>query len=708
MNCTALLNAVPAFLLKNNMTFIKKFSIVIFLLLLSAPLVSGQTVKYELKKVSFSGNSAITSLNLSEICFSKESPGWFSQFLNSFSFLGSKVVYYDSSKVPLDTKLIKNLYVSSGYWNAKVASSVILNAKEKTAELLFSISEGKPFKFKSFKISGLERLPVDLQSQLQGNIEVDTSEIYSKKLVISKKEYVRSFLNDNGYMDASDPEPEVLVDTLHNTTEVKIDFLTGNRFKISEIKVEKSGAGKDLIDDDLIIKICGLKPDTYFSQFETRKAYLRLYRTDLFDSLALNRGYSENNSNLVPLEIIGKTTALHELSPELIGNNEDDELNLGIALSFIKKNFLGDARKMSVTATAATKNFTQIGYTDLRVAFDQPYLFGSQIRPRIEGYFTNQLWRTKYDAIFYGAKLNLDFESDLTPYTFLTSLSAYINWEYSRFSFEKTYLIEQLKSLDSASLRLLNIGDRTIFSGDNATIGLLLTRDKTNRLSFPTEGISMSLLLEDGNSFLFLLNKIFNKVFNRPLYLKSVFSFANYYPLWDKNMTAFAYKLKAGSIFSYRGDKLDIPINNRFYGGGSNSIRGWKSRDLVPQIPAFVGGPNTTNDDIEAFIKKVSPGGFLLFEGSFEARTKWSENFGTAVFLDYGNTWNDLKDISFKSIAISTGLGFRLYTSLIPPLRLDFGFKLYDPYKQRLDVNKTIGDLFKENFEIQFGIGEAF
>jgi outer membrane protein insertion porin family len=173
-------------------------------------------------------------------------------------------------------------------------------------------------------------------------------------------------------------------------------------------------------------------------------------------------------------------------------------------------------------------------------------------------------------------------------------------------------------------------------------------------------------------------------------------------------MTTFAYKLKAGSIINYRGDKLDIPVNNRFYGGGSNSIRGWKSRDLVPSSPAFEIGENTTNEDIEAIIKKVSPGGFLLLEGSFEMRNRWGDNFVTAVFLDYGNTWNELPEISLKTVAVSAGMGFRIYTPFVPPVRFDFGFKIYDPYKKKLDLNKTIGDLFKENFEIQFGFGEAF
>ena len=687
---------------------LKSFVLLLIFSFLTGAALYAQPAQYELKKVVFSGNSALTSQELAGVCISKESPGWFSQFLNSFTSFGSEAVYFDSLTVPLDTKFIKDLYLSRGYFNAKVVPSYVIDREEGTASLSFSIEEGDPFYFRNVNIKGLERLPVELQNQIQNELIIDSSQVYSTQLIQDKRKLIKSFLNNNGYMDAADPIPEALVDTLRRKVDLQMEFITGERFKISEIRIEKVGDYKDSIDDELIREIAGLKPDTYYSQYENSKAYLRLYRTQLFDSLAFNRGYSDNSNNLVPLEILGKTTALHELSPEIIGNNEEDELNLGLALSFIKKNFFGDARKLTLTGTAATKNFTQIAYTDLRLGLEQPYLFGSQIRPRLEGYFTNQLWKDKFEAVFYGTKLNLDFESDLTEYTFLTSLSTYVNWEYSKYNYEKQYLLDQIKDIDSTLINKDEIVNRRTFSGDNAVIGLFLAREKTNRINFPTEGISMSLIIEDGNSVLYLLNKLFNNSFSRPLYLKTTFNFSNYYPLWDERTTAFAYKIKAGSIFTYRGNKLDIPINSRFYGGGSNSIRGWKSRELVPQIPSFTIGSNTTNEDIDAIIKRISPGGFLLFEGSLEMRTMLNDNFGTAVFLDYGNSWNELKDISLNSLAISTGLGIRIYTPLLPPLRFDFGFKLYDPYKKRLDVNKTIGELFKENFEIQFGIGEAF
>lgn len=690
------------------MAGIKRIAVLIIFIIVCASGLNAQQIKYELKKVQFTGNSYMNSLQLSGICVSKESPGWLAKFLYSFTPFGSETSYFDSSLVSLDVKLIQNIYSSKGFWKVKVVPKYTLNANDGTAELVFNINENKPFYFRSFEVTGLERLPADLQRSLQGELNIDTSSIYSTQLIRDKKDYIRSFLSNNGYMDVSDPVPDVLIDSIRNKVDVKMNFTAGGRFKISEIRINKIGSGKDLIDDGLIKDIFGIKTDTYYSQYENTKAQLRLLRTQLFESLEINHGYADNVNNTVPLEINGQITSLHELSPELIGNNEGDEFNLGLALSFIKKNFLGDARKMTITATAATKNLTQVGYTDLRAAFEQPYLFGSQIRPSLETYFTNQLWKGRYDALFYGAKINLDFESELNAYTFVTSFSTYINWEYSKYDMEKKYILDRLKYLDSTSIHRLNLGDQTRFSGDNAIIGLVFGHDKTNRLLFPSKGVAASLVIEDGNSFLFLLNKLVNNGFSRPLYLKSIINVSSFYPLWDEKTAVLATKFKAGSILTYRGDKLDIPINQRLYGGGSNSVRGWQSRELVPTTQEIAIGPNTSNEDLDALLKKVSPGGYLLLEGSVEMRTKFGENFCTAVFLDFGNSWNVLKDISINTVAVSTGIGFRIYTPIIPPIRIDFGFKLYDPFKQKLDVNKSIGDLLKENLAIQFGIGEAF
>jgi outer membrane protein insertion porin family len=162
--------------------------------------------------------------------------------------------------------------------------------------------------------------------------------------------------------------------------------------------------------------------------------------------------------------------------------------------------------------------------------------------------------------------------------------------------------------------------------------------------------------------------------------------------------------LKAGQIFNYFGDKADISLNQRFYAGGSNSVRGWSTRQLVP-IEPLINLENPSQEDLEAILAKgAATGGFFLFEGSIESRNRLFGKFGTALFIDYGNTWNSVKEFRFDQVALAGGFGLRYYSDFAP-IRLDFGIKLFDPSDKR---NISSKKFLKELVQFHIGIGEAF
>ena len=147
---------------------------------------------------------------------------------------------------------------------------------------------------------------------------------------------------------------------------------------------------------------------------------------------------------------------------------------------------------------------------------------------------------------------------------------------------------------------------------------------------------------------------------------------------------------------AYYGDYAGLPINKTFYGGGSNSVRGWRSNELRPQ-----GTPR-----IEGFQGINYKGGTFLVEGSTEIRYRFIENIGTALFFDYGNVWLSYNDFRFDEVALAAGIGLRYYTQ-VAPFRIDFGFKFYDPFDKKFIWDNWKPGFFN-NLEFHFGIGEAF
>lgn len=122
------------------------------------------------------------------------------------------------------------------------------------------------------------------------------------------------------------------------------------------------------------------------------------------------------------------------------------------------------------------------------------------------------------------------------------------------------------------------------------------------------------------------------------------------------------------------GNSTNIPFSRSYFAGGSNDIRAWQPYSLGP------GSSGAINDFNEANMKLTA---------SAELRFKVVNNFKGAVFIDAGNIWNVLDDVtdqrakfkdfkSLESIAVGSGFGIRYDFSFFV-VRLDLGFKTYNP-----------------------------
>ncbi|MCX6174063.1 MAG: BamA/TamA family outer membrane protein [Ignavibacteriales bacterium] len=701
----------------------------IFIFLFAAGLFAQPNKKFELTQINFENNSNFSSSVLREIIFSKESPNWLSQLLNKISSLGGKAVYFDSLLIQSDINALKNFYHANGFFKVKINSNYQLDSSNNEARLSYTIFESQPVYFNSLTLKGLEWIAPEFQELLTDYCKVDTNKIYEDAIVDEKKNYTSSFLRDHGFMLISADRPTVVIDTMKNKVDVELKFMPGNRYKISDLYTQRTGKGVDLVDDALLKDIVGIKIGSWYSNYDIQRGQVRLFRTNLFTSAAVMGVISDTVGNNVPLNISADIGLMHELSPEIIMNNEDNTFNLGLALNFIKKNFLGDARKFTIGTSAAAQNISEFlrnpsfadsafyGYFDARVSIEQPFLFGDPITTKLETYFTTQKRKNEYNSIIIGGRLSFDFE--LPQFIYFNSFNVYLNVERSEYDYKPAYIKNLLSQsfqikygapknfADSVASNYVDkdLGGRYISQSTNAAIGINLGANKTNDTFFPSNGYALSFLLEDGNSIPYLISRLFKSGFTRPLFFKGVITSSVYLPVYNSKVDALGIKFKIGQIFTYRGEQSAIPLNQRLYAGGSNSVRGWGTRQLVPKKVEFDLAANPTQDDLEAFLGKgAATGGFFLMEGSVETRNRLIGRLGTALFIDYGNTWNGYQEFRYDEIAVAAGFGLRYYSDFVP-LRIDFGFKIYDPNDRRPMVSK---EFWKEILQFHIGIGEAF
>ncbi len=699
------------------------------LLFLLATTTFGQKLNLpELKKIEFSGNEFFSDVVLGKVVALRESPSSISQFLNDLIGIGDEAVYFDSLLIGEELLRLKSYYFNHGFFQSQIDVNFTLDTTENFVQVVFEIIEGSPTYYNNLSVHGIKLLPKKEKLFLKSFSKIDTTQIYSYTNVSSINSNMVNYLKNNGYMFATIDSTFIHIDTLKNIVDTDIFINVGKKYSISDIVVKKKGDGKDEVDSKLITEITGIKDDELYSKYKINLGQSRLYKTNLFTIASVKSLVADTSQNKVPLMIETEIGKMYEITPEVIMNNEDNRFNLGLGAGFSKKNFFGGARILTLNASIAAQNILEfisnisvadtsvIGYADLRLILQQPFLFEKNIDTRYELYTTLQKRRDEYNTTAQGFKVKLDFE--LPQYVYLTSFGTSWNLERLDVLYQESYLQGIFKNLikkmnsslpsdevDSVATELTNS-----ISKSTKSINTLITFDfganKTNNFGFPTNGYKLNLLLANANFSQLAYSKIFNKKLIAPLYYKVQIDFNLFPPIYSSEEDAFGIKFRVGNIQVYDGLETSVPYNQRFTSGGSNSIRGWQSRELVPKFNIGSIDMNSISPvDLEAiFLDQAAPGGLFLFEGSIETRNRLLGKIGGALFLDYGNTWQNIEEFRFDEIAISAGFGLRYYTDFIP-FRIDFGIKIYDPNSTTPLMKRSF---FSELFQLHFAIGEAF
>ena len=102
-----------------------------------------------------------------------------------------------------------------------------------------------------------------------------------------------------------------------------------------------------------------------------------------------------------------------------------------------------------------------------------------------------------------------------------------------------------------------------------------------------------------------------------------------------------------------------IPLTERFFAGGANTLRGFALDDASP-IRAETGEPI---------------GGNVLMLLNLEFRFPITKRLGGVVFSDNGKVYRRLQVIRLLNWNYNAGFGFR-YETPIGPVRVDYGIKL--------------------------------
>ena len=548
------------------------------------------------KTISFEGNRAFTSKELKNMMSLTE---W-----GIFHFLtDSGILKKDQLKQ--DTDKLSAFYLNHGFINAQVGEPEITHDK-KGIYVKIPIVEGKQFKVGKVDITG-DTLTVS-RSELLNNLRISKKEFYEREAIMKDMEYLTQACNDDGYAYA-DIAPRTVPQEKTQTVDVTFNIKKGHEVFFNRITI----TGNTKTRDKVIRRQLAFNEGDLYSSSKLKSSYMALNRLRYFEEINFQteKGPDETLTD-VNINIKEKPTGMFSIGA---GYSAQDHA-IGTA-QISQQNLFGRGQILSLKASIGTVS------SMYELSFIEPWLFDIPLWSKFD------LWSAQREYDSY----------NLNSKGFGTTLG-YPLWQYVT-----GYVGYRLFTNDVTDVKdtAANIIKQQAGQTTESVMSFTLTKDTTDDWMFPTKGYRNSGTIDYAGGPL-QGNVSFTRYGARsswfhPLPLDTVFS------------------VRGRGGFIQRNEATEVPIYERYYLGGIDSLRGL--RDVGPRDPA-------TNDPI---------GGFTMLCFNFEYIFPLIKNAGMkgVVFFDTGNTWDG--GYHFDDLRRTAGAGIRWY-SPIGPLRLEWGYVL--------------------------------
>jgi len=523
-----------------------------------------------------------------------------------------------------DMTAIQAFYEQNGFLDTK-ATYQIEPLYEGLVNVNVTIQEGKRYYVGDVSFVGNSILSdYEIKSHLKNLKE---GNYFSHERMDEDLSNIREDYFDHGYISA-----EVDGATSFNTdtakVDIKIDIKEGKLTYINKIKIQGNAHTRDIV----IRRELKMYPGDQFDGEKLRDSKQRLKDLGYFEDVGYDIEDTDQDDmkDLVVQVKEAKTGTFsfgggYSTVDKLVGFAEVEQKNFDISNW---SSFTGGGQDLRLRA--------QIGSSerDFLLSFTEPWLFDHPISAGFDAYLTENLkdgsTGYSYDQKTIGGDLRIG--KNLTDH----------------FSVGAVYRLEHINisNLDSGVSEALaeQAGNSLVSS-----FGFSETNDyRDNKLS-PTRGweitnnqdIAGGPLGGDRNFYRFQTSGEY------------------YIPIMINDVTTvLEISARTGIVQAYP-DTPDVPIFERYFTGGQDSIRGYDERSIGPTDP-------NTGDSI---------GGEALVLGSVEYTVPIIEIIKGAIFFDTGNVWAKVRDYGTGGTKSGTGVGLRVKTP-IGPIKLDYGIPL--------------------------------
>ncbi|MFH1782047.1 MAG: outer membrane protein assembly factor BamA [Candidatus Omnitrophota bacterium] len=533
---------------------------------------------------------------------------------------------YKQDVIEDDMERIKAFYRNEGFLDVESNYELLSHEKrsKKWIELVMRIDEGKQYITGETKITGNS---IFSQEELKSLLKLRRDDVFTESALHKEVTTLQENYFDKGYIMAK-VKPDTVLNIETDKVDVIYNIFEGEVCYVNKVNIQGNTKTKDIV----VRRELRLNPGDRYDGNKLRKSKERLYNLGFFEDIAFNIDDTET-SNKKDMEIEVKESKTGEFSfgggfssiDKLIGFIEIEQKNFDL---FNFPTFTGDGQDLKLRAELGSvrKNYL-LSWTEPWI-FDHPVSFGFDLyatersRSGSTGY--------AYDEAKEGVTLRL------------------AKWFNDFLRGDLSYRLESVDisdlSVDASQSLKDEAGKNTISS-----VFMQLTRDTRDNRFNPSKGLLVSGAFEVAGGAIGG-DKDFAK------FSDSISRYSTIGPF------VLELKGRSGVVTSF-GDSTTVPIYERFFAGGTYTVRGYKERDIGPK--------DVSGDPV---------GGGTMVVGNAELTMSIIENLKGAIFLDAGNVWatpdsKPKEGMLTRGIKVGTGVGVRIKTP-IGPVKLDYGFPM--------------------------------
>ncbi|MBI4768102.1 MAG: outer membrane protein assembly factor BamA [Deltaproteobacteria bacterium] len=558
--------------------------------------------KVYIKTITFQGNKGFSGKQLKSIMNTNEK-GYFSWFTSSG--------VYKKELLELDLEKLSSFYYNHGYLKAKVGEPTVVHEGD-WLFVTISIDEGRPYTMGQVTIRGDLIQPLD---KMMAALAITKEKFYNREVIRKDILMMNDLYSYEGYAFV-EISPQIQEDPAALKVDLVYEIKKGPKVYFERIDI----VGNVKTRDKVIRREFGVAEQGLFDAKALRKSNQNLHRLDFFEEINLSTspGTQEDRMKL-KVEVKEKMTGAFSL-----GAGYSAVENFMVMGQISERNLFGRGQRLSLDA--------QLGGVTTRynLGFFEPWLFDTRISSDINIYNWTRIF-DEYTKDSIGGSLGFGYP------ILGEDIRAFITYAY-----------------DDANVTEVEEGAAQIIQDmegrhQTSSVRLALRRDTRDLIFNTTKGSVNSVSVEYAGGPLGGTN----------YFTRYLASSGWFFPLFWRT-TFFAHG-KWGYITQNAGG--DLPLYEKFYLGGINTVRGFIYNEISPKDPA-------TGQSI---------GGEQMVQFNFEFIFPLIEKSGLkgVIFFDAGDVYTKDQSIDLGSLRKSVGAGIRWYSPL-GPLRLEWGWN-FDP-----------------------------